>query len=313
MASPGSSWQVAAGACGSAWVLAWAFAWCLAARVAAGTPKHPPAISRAAIAAAANWRAGNNRTPVRFFDRTQEYPEMLGAIMANCARDGRFDTALGRDSSPRREIARGHGKEHSLRSSRPKAGSASIVRSSRPKAGSAWIKRTSGALSGRDPSRDKGSLSGPARAQAARASRNLSTCGDIEASFRRLTPRRLHRPARKARKPHPMTAGSHGGGRIVRPPRPYRYSDARSRLAIHLGRVVPAPSSGAATLIPRGSRSAARVLMDEGWVQCNAAPMDGDKFCGKSLSWLPLPGRDEITFRLLYAISPCGPACSPSP
>jgi hypothetical protein len=74
-----------------------------------------------------------------------------------------------------------------------------------------------------------------------------------------------------------MTAGSHGGGRIVRPPRPYRYSDAGSRLAIHLGRVVPAPSSGAATLIPRGRRSAARVLMDEGWVEYNCRSENGDK------------------------------------
>jgi hypothetical protein len=49
---------------------------------------------------------------------------------------------------------------------------------------------------------------------------------------------------------HPKTAGSHGGGRIVRPPRPYRYSDAGSRLADHTGAVssprlprAPRPSS----------------------------------------------------------------------
>ena len=81
-----------------------------------------------------------------------------------------------------------------------------------------------------------------------------------------------------------MTAGSHGGGRIVRPPRPYRYSDAGSRLAISLGRVVPAPSSGAAPLIPRSRRSAARVLMDEGWGESNRGGEGGDKIplCAKN-------------------------------
>ena len=40
----------------------------------------------AAVAAAVNGRrrAGNIGTPLRFRRRTQEYPEMLGAIMANC-------------------------------------------------------------------------------------------------------------------------------------------------------------------------------------------------------------------------------------
>src|SRR4051794_19525971 len=40
--------------------------------------------------------------------------------------------------------------------------------------------------------------------------------GDIEASFRRLTLRSWRRPrGEQAAQPHPMTAGSHGGGRIV--------------------------------------------------------------------------------------------------
>src|SRR5262245_19606016 len=65
-------------------------------------------------------------------------------------------------------------------------------------------------------------------------------------------------------RPHPMTAGSHGGGRIIRTPKPCPYSDARSRLG-----VFAVSSSGAATPIPRYRQSAARVLMDEGWWQCN--------------------------------------------
>jgi hypothetical protein len=44
----------------------WALAWCFAAKAAEGTAKHPPAINAIAAAAAANWRAGDNRTPVRF-------------------------------------------------------------------------------------------------------------------------------------------------------------------------------------------------------------------------------------------------------
>mgnify|MGYP006915177563 CR=1 FL=1 len=75
-----------------------------------------------------------------------------------------------------------------------------------------------------------------------------------------------------------MTAGSHGGGRSIRPPRPYRYTDARSLPAPEAGPVVPAPSSGAATLAPRYSRSAARVLMDEGWEECTRDRSSGDKF-----------------------------------
>ena len=47
-----------------------------------------------------------------------------------------------------------------------------------------------------------------------------------------------------------MTAGSHGGGRIVRPPRPYRYSDAGSRLAISLA--VSSPR------LPRAPRPSSR-------------------------------------------------------
>jgi len=91
-----------------------------------------------------------------------------------------------------------------------------------------------------------------------------------------------------------MTAGSHGGGRIIRPPRPHRYTDAGSRLAIHLGRVVPAPSSGAASLIPRGRRSAARVLMDEGWGEFNAGMGGGDKFPG-SPRRSDNPRRDQVS------------------
>ena len=71
-----------------------------------------------------------------------------------------------------------------------------------------------------------------------------------------------------------MTAGSHGGGRIVRPPRPYRYSDAGSRLAVRapcrprafLGRRAPHPEKQT-------------VLMDEGWVESNRGGEGGDKIC----------------------------------
>jgi hypothetical protein len=41
--------------------------------------------------------------------------------------------------------------------------------------------------------------------------------------------------------------------------------------------VFTAPSLGAATLAPRSRRSAARVLMDEGWVHCNVSSSGGDK------------------------------------
>ncbi len=51
-----------------------------------------------------------------------------------------------------------------------------------------------------------------------------------------------------------------------------------SGLAICLGPLVSAGTSGAATPIPRSRRSAARVLMDEGWAECNAASRGGDKF-----------------------------------
>ena len=50
-------------------------------------------------------------------------------------------------------------------------------------------------------------------------------------------------------------------------------------LAICLGPLMSAGTSGAATLVPRSRRSAARVLMDEGWVHSNAAKTGGDKFC----------------------------------
>ena len=51
-----------------------------------------------------------------------------------------------------------------------------------------------------------------------------------------------------------------------------------SGLAICLGPLVSAGTSGAAPLIPRHRRSAARVLMDEGWGKCNAASGGGDKW-----------------------------------
>ena|GEM_PF-4748845 len=50
--------------------------------------------------------------------------------------------------------------------------------------------------------------------------------------------------------PHPTTAGFHGGGQIIRPPRPFRYSDARSRLAVFSGRAFPA--------LPRAPRPKSR-------------------------------------------------------
>src|SRR5262249_55489527 len=75
-------------------------------------------------------------------------------------------------------------------------------------------------------------------------------------------------------RPHPMTAGSHGGGRIIRPPKPFPYSDARSRLG---GFAVS--SSGRATPLPRYRRAAARVLMNEGWVEFNRGARGGDEWC----------------------------------
>jgi hypothetical protein len=51
-----------------------------------------------------------------------------------------------------------------------------------------------------------------------------------------------------------------------------------SGLAICLGPLVSAGTSGAASQVPRGRRSAARVLMDEGWEQFTSGWRGGDKF-----------------------------------
>ena len=47
-------------------------------------------------------------------------------------------------------------------------------------------------------------------------------------------------------------------------------------------RVRSAGTSGAASLVPRYRRSAARVLMDEGWVEFNAGQRAEDKWCAQS-------------------------------
>jgi hypothetical protein len=71
------------------------------------------------------------------------------------------------------------------------------------------------------------------------------------------------------------------------PPRPFVTHGAGSRLAhshrAHLSRA----TSGAASLTPNDRRSAARVLMDEGWVHSNGAPEAGDKV--RPLARLPAP------------------------
>ena len=96
-------------------------------------------------------------------------------------------------------------------------------------------------------------------------------CGDIRPSAP------LTRAARSGRDAKPTTLGFHPRRVVRRPPRPDRVTPgARARLAAGLGPCCPAPSSGAATLIPRYRRSAARVLMDEGCMQCKRAARGGD-------------------------------------
>ena len=76
-------------------VLALAFAWRLGGKGRGGGTQSAQAISNDAIAAAANWRAGITGTPRAISPRrTQEYPEMLGAIMANCTPSNGRDAAM---------------------------------------------------------------------------------------------------------------------------------------------------------------------------------------------------------------------------
>jgi hypothetical protein len=70
-----------------------------------------------------------------------------------------------------------------------------------------------------------------------------------------------------------------------------------SGLAICLGPLMSAGTSGAASLIPRYRRSAARVLMDEGWSECNAGQRGGDKIsacAGWMIADAPLQPRNTI-------------------
>lgn len=90
---------------------------------------------------------------------------------------------------------------------------------------------------------------------------------------------RLPVPRARERDAQPTTLGFHPRRVVRRPPRPDRVTPgARARLAAGLGPCCPAPSSGAASLTPRYRRSAARVLMDEGWAKCKRAARAGDKF-----------------------------------
>ncbi len=128
---------------------------------------------------------------------------------------------------------------------------------------------------GLDPRKDCGAPSGRIRLLVGSLSAPR-LCGDILMPMpRRLTsasaaPRtstvELTWPFQKTRRPRV------GPLRLVRCP-----AGGGWGLPVCLGPLVSAGTSGAAPLIPRGRRSAARVLMDEGWGECNAAARAGDK------------------------------------
>ena len=80
---------------------------------------------------------------------------------------------------------------------------------------------------------------------------------------------------RSADKAKRQISTRHVPGRVVAnvgPPRLARYPAGRGPglpSTNGLGPFLSAGTSGAATLVPRSRRSAARVLMDEGWAECN--------------------------------------------
>ena len=136
-------------------------------------------------------------------------------------------------------------------------------RSASPRSRAKSCQRAKG-LRGTDrprPLRKLGSLSAP------------RLCGDIEApatAYRSKPARDLSPESRRpGAKPGVWRRTPEVG------PLPCRRG---SGLAICLGPLVSAGTSGAAPLIPRHRRSAARVLMDEGWGECKAASRGGDKF-----------------------------------
>ena len=99
-------------------------------------------------------------------------------------------------------------------------------------------------------------------------------CGDYFAAHAvRLTSvSAAPRPTRKIR-PGPSSPGR----QRVRTPEAGPLAGRRwSGLAICLGPLLSAGTSGAATLVPRSRRSAARVLMDEGWRHSTGSSSCGD-------------------------------------
>ena len=154
--------------------------------------------------------------------------------------------------------------------------SKSKMRSSRPKAGSASIKRTAGHRAAASVAQIGQPHGAPHRAQAAPAIAQLET-------LRRYFNAHATAPYLCSRSSEPcgrtagLTQASQPRRQQVRTPEAGPLACARVRRG---GFRPPsyARTSGAAPLIPRSRRSAARVLMDEGWGESNRGGEGGDKW-----------------------------------
>ena len=101
-------------------------------------------------------------------------------------------------------------------------------------------------------------------------------CGDVFAALPRRLTSVSARASERSRSDETWPFQT-PGGRGSEPLRLLRCACARCEGNRGFRPRLPRAASGAASLIPRYRRSAARVLTDEGWTHCNAAARAGDK------------------------------------